>query len=190
MDKNQLASALRTHFPAAPTPPADELVTDTSGEAVEIKKAFLRQIWTDVPKETLAYHHSAIAYFTDRAFRYYLPAFLTLMLEDMDAADMLTTSLIRHLTLPTQVETMRLVRFTNQSGLNSKGIQEFLLQELKESTRNVHLFISRMHLLNKEQGSCVHTFLRVMNDEHPEYYAESEPLTAVERYWFQYPALA
>lgn len=189
MDKNQIIAAIRSAFPAGSPPGPDQIVASSYGECVEIKQAFLGKVWSEVPKVDLAYHHSAVAYFTETAFHYYLPAFLILLLEDIDTADVLATSVVRHLTLPTEVDTARLMHFTRLSGNTNQGIGQFLLDELKASTRNVHLFIARMSRFSKEQGSCIHSCLQVLNESYPDVYDEGEPLVAVQRYWFQFPAL-
>ena len=187
--KVELISQIRSFFDVNPVPSPNDLVVGNSGECLEIKMAFLNKKWPDVPKADVTYHNSALSFLIPSAFRYYLPAFMILMLEDIEEADFAATSLVQRLTLPIEIDSIRLMHFVAQSGGTNTGIGEFLLEELKESTRNVHLFIDNMHRFSKGQAACIHSFLRVIYQNHSEYYANAEPIVAIERYWFQYPEI-
>lgn len=73
------------------TPSPGQLQSDVSVmEADEgVADYFLGTTWKKHTVEQLRNHRCALFYFTDRAFRYWLPAFMLAVLEDPDTAELI-----------------------------------------------------------------------------------------------------
>jgi hypothetical protein len=188
MDQAALIQRIRKVFPAHPAPNPDNVVVGSSGEAVSVKSLLAGTAWMALKNEDLLRENSALGFLTDEAFRYYLPAYMMLLLTDLKNADILASSVIRQLTLPLEVDTLRLMNYLAESGNTNKGLNRFLEEELRNSSSNAGAFIRRMNGYTPEQGKVINQFLLLLNKEHADYYDEQEPAIASERYWFKYGA--
>ena len=186
MTKIEIVKNIKTVFGTNNRPNAVNIVVGSSGEAITTKSIFIGKDWSNVNKADIVYHNSALGFLTDSAFRYYLPAYMLLLLEDIAEADILGSAVVRQLTLPLEVDNLRLMNFLSKSQNTNKGLEDFLIEELRNSTINVGIFIRRMDKFNNEQGKCINTFLLYLNQSYPNYYDENEPLIASQRYWFKY----
>lgn len=186
MEKQEIINLIRKNFKEEGSPLKEEIVNDISGEGLEITNAFFKRKWTEIEKNTLKFHNSALAYFSNKAFTYYLPAYMILLVEDIKYADVIGDYVVRHLTLPIEIDSIRLIRSINQSGYMTEDIDEFLRTELKESTKRVNQFIKKVSGFSSDQGACINRFLQYLYSNYPNYYPDKEPLIAVERYWFQF----
>jgi hypothetical protein len=78
-----VTGAIVAAFPISPAPPADSLTwLPNDYEAADIRAAFGGRRWTEVPDYHVARSDSALGAFSDHAFHYYLPAYLTWLLAD------------------------------------------------------------------------------------------------------------
>ena len=186
--KVELISQIRSFFDVKSSSEPNDLVVGNSGECLEIKMAFLNKKWPDVPKADLTYHNSALSFLIPSAFRYYLPAFMILMLEDIEEADVAATSLVQRLTLPIKINSIRLMHFVAQSGGTNTGIGEFLLEELTKPPQRT--LVHRQYAPIFERTGSVYSLFFAGDLSKPfEYYANAEPIVAIERYWFQCPEI-
>jgi len=90
----QLITELKALFPLAPLP---EKIVNYEGGGFEpplVKAFFQGRIWTDVTLETLRQYASdsgaCLNFMSHEAFRYFLPAFLFMMLDDYDRVSGMT----------------------------------------------------------------------------------------------------
>jgi hypothetical protein len=185
MTKDELIKTIVTSFSTSKRPGAEKLVSGTSGEAITTKNIFIDKRWNEINTADIIRHNSALGFLTDEAFRYYLPAYMLLLLNKMEEADTLATNVVYHLTLPLEVDQHILLHFLSQSNNTNEGLEKFLLNELKNSTKNAGAFIRRMNGFTHHQGECINSFLLFLNKSFSEYY-DGQPQMASDRYWFKY----
>lgn len=186
MTKQIIIDRIKAVFPVTGVPKPEHIVQGSSGEDIEIKAMLAGKQWTALKNEELAYENSALSSLTDEAFCYYLPAYMMLLLTDLDTADVLGTRLILHLRLPLEVDTLSLMHYLRESRDTNEHIDQFLVEQLKNSSVRAGAFIRRMKGFTPEQGKVINQFLHFLAREHPDYYDENETLIASERYWFQF----
>jgi hypothetical protein len=158
-DKSELAKRIREAFADAPYPGDGNLIyaPDDLG-AREIADAFRGKHWSEVPFETLLYHNDALHFFTDEAFRFYLPAYLLAVLERYEDADVLPEMLVGVLTAPDPQD---------------PGYSSFRL---------------RFDGFSADRRAAVTAFLEYLMMTHQDEYPDDELLTALQSYWTQHPA--
>lgn len=186
MEKVAMIENIDAVFGTANVPDANDIVSGSSGEAITVKSIFLNKKWPDVSVSDIIYHNSALGFLSDTAFCYYLPAYMHLLLDDIIEADSVASAVVRQLTLPLEVDQLRLTAFLARSQNTNKALDDFLLGELANSTENVASFIRRMSKMTREQGRCINDFLLTLSQLYPDYYDENEPIIASRRYWFSY----
>jgi hypothetical protein len=186
MDKSSVIIKINDAFPIANPPANNHIVKGMSGEAMEIRAMLSGKRWNELKIEVLVRQNSALGFLTDEAFCYYIPAYLLLLLQDLRAADILASSVIRHLTLPVEVDAIFLANFLAQSGNLTNDLSKFLQEELRNSSSRVGGFIQRMKRFTQPQGEAINEFLKFLAEQHADYYDEGEPSIARTRYWVQY----
>jgi len=76
-------------------PTVDQITEHRCAECDEIAEYFGGRHWQEFTNVTeLRYHYDALALFSNVAFHYYLPAFMTATLKDLDAADVIPDGII------------------------------------------------------------------------------------------------
>jgi hypothetical protein len=75
-----------------------------SPESREVCEAFRGKCWDDIDVEFLLTNYDAIFFFSEPAYRYYLPAFLRAITESYDSADHLIEEVVASLTPPDRLE--------------------------------------------------------------------------------------
>lgn len=186
MNKQELIQRIRAAFSTANVPDPAQVVNGCSGEAIGVKALLIGKVWTNLLPLELIRDNAALGYLTDEAFRYYLPAYMMLLLDDLVAADLLASSLIRHLTLPTEADTLRLMNALAHRGLMNESLDVFLREEIRASSVRVGAFIRKMSGFTADQGKTINQFLTFLDQYHGDYFDEGEAAIASERYWFQY----
>lgn len=186
MTKEPLISAIRQIFSVADMPSPSAIVQGSSGEEIIAKSLFIHKPWPAIDSQELIYYNNALGYLTDQAFRYYLPAYMTLMLEDIYKADRTGESVINQLTLPLEVDDLRLLNFVRNHPTDSVRMEEFLVDELVHSVDKVADFIRKMDGFTHAQGQCINAFLISLPELYPDYYDVNTPLNASRRYWFKF----
>jgi len=92
-------------FEEVPYPGDGNLVLDQTGydpECVEIATAFRGKDWRSISRETVRDHATALPLFTPLAFRYFLPAYMTICLDAYYDLDVAPHSVLFNLTPPNQ----------------------------------------------------------------------------------------
>lgn len=193
MHKEQLISAIRSAFTDEIYPGDGNLIYDKSGthlECEQVRTAFTRKRWEQLDKPFLINHRQDYTCFSGEAFRYYLPAFLLLVISDFDEADDLPFNLVSALTLPTEFDTVQMANAVKSSGLDKQMPDidfEFILQnQLHYTNQDVHNFFVRFGALKRTQSEAVKHFLEYVQQEHGYEFLHDEPTTALTRYWFQF----
>jgi hypothetical protein len=186
MNKEEIIKEIRSVFRIQPKPVSGNLVLGSSGEAVETKQIFINKDWTEINQSDIVQHNSALGFLSHEAFQYYLPAYMMLLLNDIIEADIVASNVVNQLTLPLEVDKLRLMNFLANSRNNYQELEDFLLEELRNSTDNVAYFIERMDGFTIEQGKCINNFLIGLDNIYPDYFDEGESIIASKRYWFKY----
>ena len=99
-----LAAAVRSVFPVEPKP--SKLVNYMGGgDPQQIVDYFGGKTWPEITMHGLMYEYEgdpfgAMAFMTDEAFRYYLPSFMMISLEEMEIADLVPSNVCWRLTPP------------------------------------------------------------------------------------------
>jgi hypothetical protein len=188
MKKSDLVHRIHEVFSTQTPPAATQIVDSGCDEAAGIRLMLSGKLWTELAHNELCGENSALGFLTDQAFRYYLPAYMILLLHDLRAADLLSSSVIRHLTLPVEGDTLLLMNSLGQSRYANKNLETLLQDTLRESTTRAGKFILRMKGFTQPQGETINEFLRFLTEHHSDYYDEREPEIARLRYWLQFGA--
>lgn len=186
MKREEIVRQIKFVFTTKNIPKPDSTINSNSGEAISIKRIFTNKEWIEVNQEDIIYHNSALGFLTHTAFQYYLPAYMMMMLNDIYKADIVASKVVNQLTLPLEVDNLRLMNFLARIQNENKGLENFLLDEIKHSTDNVAYFIERMNGFTFDQGLCINNFLNYLNNCHSDYFDEEEAAIASKRYWFKY----
>lgn len=91
-----LISEIKEAFKSS-LPSATELISNRGMdlvEAGEFQDAFAGRDWETLSTEFLRVNCAALSYFTDRAFAYYLPAFMVASIKDWEESDIVPETVI------------------------------------------------------------------------------------------------
>jgi hypothetical protein len=97
MSTEDVAAKIEAAFADTPSPGTEfEDISATMNDE-GIVKYFRGKSWRGHKVQDLRYHEAALSFFTDKAFRYWLPAFMLAELEDPRAADVIGEGIAFHL---------------------------------------------------------------------------------------------
>ncbi|HLP88146.1 MAG TPA: DUF6714 family protein [Nostocaceae cyanobacterium] len=186
---------IASSFEQMPYPGDLNIVYDNSGyhlECVDIQKIFANKHWNELTLETLLAQNSALAFMTPQAYRFYLPAYLSIVIREFEEAEVLIDNTVFDLTLPVEADILNKLNIIQNSNSplsdgNQDMISQILIDELSYSTQKVHRFIERMSGFNQQQGQAIRYFLEYLNFEKQDDFLNNEPRVAIERYWFIFP---
>ncbi len=103
--ERNLVADVRQAFAGTEYPGNDKILYDNNcrhSECIKAYNAFSDTSWDGLDNETVRSLYDIFPFITDAAFRYFLPRFLILCLEDIDEADTITSSVITWLTPPSE----------------------------------------------------------------------------------------
>ena len=186
MTKQDMIKKIYAEFSTSGMPDSNDLVKGPSTEAMTIKNIFINRIWTELNKEDMILYNSALGFLTKTAFRYYLPAYMIILLNDPYEADIVSNIVVNRLKISLEVDHLRLMHFFSKHQALGADTERFLLEEVKNSTRDCAFFMEHMDGFTRGQGRCINEFLLTLSELYPDYYDEKEPVVASERYWFKY----
>jgi uncharacterized protein DUF6714 len=171
LDPASLKLRIDTAFGGMPYPGDEQIVSGHDGESWEIKSALKGRHWRDLSFESLDHLREALTFLSPEGFRFYLPAFMIILIMDYYRADITDIVVIGRLTLPCASDFER----THQ--------QRFA--EYYRSGEAEHWFFERVSGFNEAQSKVIRQFLEYMRDAHGVEFraANREPETAIERYW-------
>jgi len=98
MPRADVVAQIKTAFANTPSPGDgfDDISATKWDEG--IVDYFRRKTWRDHRVQDLRHHEAALSFFTDKAFRYWLPAFMLAELENLKEADVIAEGIAFHLT--------------------------------------------------------------------------------------------
>ncbi|MCU0466347.1 MAG: hypothetical protein MUF38_17485 [Anaerolineae bacterium] len=103
MRRSELLNQITQVFPKQPYPKAQAITLkdDVRGtEEYDTAQAFRGKSWQDLDTETVRYYSVALHFFTPQAYRYFLPAYMTLCVTHYTHVDMAVDTLIGTLRSP------------------------------------------------------------------------------------------
>jgi hypothetical protein len=189
MQHENLLAAISDRFRATSPPDRDYLISEDSKsiyEAVEISHNFQEYTWENISNQALIKHKAALSYFSDQAFVYFLPAYMRLFLQDIEAADTLRESLLAHLTLPSEFDAHRDYLQYKNDVWEIPGLEAYLLDQILNIDERIHDFIQMTALLTPDQSRCILNFLRHLHENHIGYFKEQVLEKCIQCYWFQF----
>ncbi len=99
MPKEDVAAQIEAAFADTPSPGTEyDDISATKYDDEGIVDYFRGTTWRGHRVQDLRRHEAAMSFFTDKAFRYWLPAFMLAELEDPEAADVIGEGIAFHLT--------------------------------------------------------------------------------------------
>lgn len=108
MTKEEIISGIHAAFGAS-EPPKDIVTTMGGGsEPTHIVSYFTGKIWSEITIKNASDDRysgdlsSALLFMTDEAFKYFLPAYLLMLLNEIDTADLIVERVFYRLTLPAE----------------------------------------------------------------------------------------
>ena len=173
LDPSDLRLRIDEAFGGMPYPGDEHIVThnggdDRCGDCEDIKNALKGRHWRDLSFESLDHLREALTFLSPEGFRFYLPAFMIILIMDYYRADITSIVVIGRLTLP--------------CASDSKGTNAQRFAEYYRSGEAEHWFFERVSGFNEAQSKVIRQFLEYMRDAHSE--DESEDAErAIERYW-------
>jgi hypothetical protein len=196
-----LKEKIKAAFAARPYPGDDQLVDEPKDWEIALTEEVFRGLhWSDVAPEVIECHNSALSFFTPAAWRFYLPAFMLVGLDNPggNALASLCYDLVPpdvHVEQRQKMKEIRLPRLEvwglspEQAALMNEGweqAKEFVQQrsadgifEAYERTR----FSAQMDSLTAEEKSVVREFLEYFHRQWPD---NEDTQLALERYWRQF----
>lgn len=158
-------------------------------ECARIMKNFTGKSWQTIPNEFLFQERGTLRLFSCEGFKYYLPAFMLFSIENFDESDDLAFNIVLNLLLPQEIDQIILAYGLSDLPVSAsdKAINNDIIQDqISNININTSIFIDRASRFSKEQGASIKKYLEYMNENHKEEFIDNEPLTAIERYWFQF----
>jgi len=193
MNNKQLIEKIEVAFKDVEYPGDDKLVYDNSGkhlECIETAKLFKNKKWQEIPQNFLIEESTSLHFFSKEAFKYYLPAYMIIILKDYLEADDLPDILIKKLTLPTEADVVLLANEIKKhkidKAMSNVDFNEILLNNLNHTNKSIHQFFGKINLLTKKQCEVILEFLNFIVENHSNDFFNNEPQTAIYRYWFMY----
>lgn len=156
----RLKEEIQEAFADVPYPGDDQLVTHTDYfERDAIKTFFKGKDWRDINIEWLSHEYpqdpsACLGFMTPQAFRYYLPAYLLVSIDNLPESDVTPETTVWALTAP------------------------------ETPGPDMDRFVARMDGLTKRQAQAIKSFLEFRKAEYaddPEH--RNDPIIALERYW-------
>jgi hypothetical protein len=99
MPREQVAAQIEAAFADAPSPGTEyDEISKTKYDDEGIVDYFRGTTWRGHRVQDLRCHEAAMSFFTDKAFRYWLPAFMLAELESPEEADIIAEGIAFHLT--------------------------------------------------------------------------------------------
>lgn len=175
---------------AATIPPASSNIIrwDSLGilEAQEIAAAFQGRDWRSASNEMLAAHKHAPAYFSDEAFVHFLPGYMRLIVQDIEAADVATDTILAQLTLPTVEDAQAALATYQSSGFEVDGLEDFYKDEIQKIELRLQQFLTKVALFSPRQSACIFQFLQHLQTDFSGGIQDKQISNAIERYWGQF----
>jgi hypothetical protein len=188
VDAAALTRLIGEAFGALASPGDDALVLGDSVESVRVRAALAGRAWQDVSAAEIAGPlRDALGTLAPAAYRYYLPAFMTAVVNDFDACADAADGVVHSLTAPRRSD----VEDIQQQGRANPELQPFgraewdqILATLRAAHETLEqTFATRMSGLDPRQADAVRAFLEHLASEHPADFARDEPRVALERHW-------
>lgn len=99
MTKEEIAAKIEAAFADTPSPGTEyDDISATKYDDEGIVDYFRATTWRGHRVQDLRCHEAALSFFTDKAFRYWLPAFMIAELESPEQADIIANGIAFHLT--------------------------------------------------------------------------------------------
>ncbi len=99
MPKEEVAAQIEAAFADTPSPGTEyDDISATKYDDEGIVDYFRGTTWRGHRVQDLRHHEAAMSFFTDKAFRYWLPAFMLAELESPEEADIIAGGIVFHLT--------------------------------------------------------------------------------------------
>jgi hypothetical protein len=97
MTNNELLQSIAAAFSSAGLPLT--VVDDVPGdfERHDIQDAFAGKTWDSISDDVLLHHAEAVFFFTPEAWVYYLPAYMSFMIRDLEGCDFVIHSVVESL---------------------------------------------------------------------------------------------
>lgn len=150
-------------------PPASNmLVQGDDGDSEDIQKAFNGKHWRDIDFDFVLYEFTeSLFFFSPSAYRFYLPAYLMMTLDNYSKADIIPDIIIATLQVPDNPT----------DDLFGKGkIFERLADDISRER-------SKFELFTPEQKHAIRLFLEYMAKNHKDDFHNNEPQEALKCYW-------
>ncbi len=134
MTKEKLIKEIKESFSSSKYPGDDNITLPSpykkqypDYEGNQIEKFFKGKKWDEISRDILASENSAPGFFTKEAWRYYLPAYMILIIEDIKKADILAEIVVNYLTIPDNEKTNEKVSgFSNAQNKCILHVLEYL----------------------------------------------------------------
>src|SRR3989344_3320707 len=137
MDKAKLIEEIQQAFSSGQYPSDAAIVLDSpyakiypDYEGNTIAKVFKGKKWQEIDPDALARQNAAPGFLTQEAFHYYIPAYMMLMIQDIDKADILVEIIINKLTPLSENELgesfVKADLFTKEQGACIKHFLQYL----------------------------------------------------------------
>lgn len=128
--KERLLSEIKSYFANVPRPERENIIMPSEdSKRAETGDIYARYEWAEVPQNVLREKQDALHYFTVEAFQYYLPAFLSSIVEDYQSGENMNNTLVwiltRHLKNP-EIQEMQYQRFGVLSDAQNLAIYHVL----------------------------------------------------------------
>jgi hypothetical protein len=169
LDAETLCRRIHDSFGPLPYPGDDRLVTGNYYEDERILRLLKGFHWQEVSWLNLDQLRDALLYLTPEGFRFYLPAFMIICIQDFYRADVTVHYVMNGLTLTRAAD----------ARWNPSRAEEY-----ERYWRNC--FFERVSGFNAPQAKVIREFLEHMRDVYGEEFHRQEPQTALERYWHQF----
>lgn len=193
MDNNDLVIKITEAFRGNAYPGDSSIVYDNTGfhlECIEVRDAFKGHTWQKIPNDILSAERTGLSFMSKEGFKYYLPAFMSSLLQDRSVVDDGIGMVLLMLKLPTEIDIAMVAERINRFGVADKlpdvDLNEVLQNQLIHTNSEVKEFIARSSQFTKMQGETIYEFLCKVRDEFDDEFLSIEADLAIQRYWFQF----
>lgn len=184
-----LISVIKKAFSKVKYPGDNELVNCNCDECMDYKEAFRGKDWRYLGVDFICPNYSHMCFFTDEAFRYYLPCYMISCIQDLYEVDVMADYLVNTLTRPAKgdddsdMDILLCLADGDENCLRKiTELDKELKSTDKEILENVKSFHARCDPLSTDQKLAVRDFLEwlIINGDDG---FDDEPRIALDRYW-------
>lgn len=176
MEKESVKKEINDAFERSVYPGDQNIAINKKDLEYEHLKDFIGVNWHQITVDFIVPKHtSSLCFMTPLAFCYYMPAYMSISVENYVESDIVPDNLVHALTIRTQCDLDKLNTIKEHLGANNSS--------LGDVDEEVVWFYERINNFTHRQKNTICKYLLFLIQEHSADYPDNAPQIAIDRYW-------